>query len=120
MWIEKITGDLSDKKKYREYKSRVKALPDGYRQTANALERYLMYLGPSNNGPTLIAMLGDLADLMEQTVADHVPIRDLVGENPVEFAEAFMANYDGGSWIRSERDRLTHAIDEAIDKGGAS
>lgn len=112
-WIEKITGDLGDKKKYREYKARVKALPAGYRETGSALERYLMYLGPSNDSNSLIAMLEDLADLLEQSVAAGTPIRDLVGANPVEFAEIFMENYGGGSWIRKERLRLNNAVARA-------
>ena len=32
--IEKITGDFGDKKRYRQYKARVKALPEGYRLAA--------------------------------------------------------------------------------------
>ncbi len=112
-WIEKITGDLGDKKKYREYKARVKALPTGYRETGAALERYLMYMGPSNDGNSLIAMLEDLADLLEQSVAAGTPIRDVVGTDPVEFAEIFMENYGGGSWIRKERARLNNAVARA-------
>jgi DNA-binding ferritin-like protein (Dps family) len=113
MWIEKVVGDLGDKKKYREYKARVKALPAAYREAASGLERYLMYFGPSNDGKSLIAMLTDLADLLEQAVADGTSIRDLVGTDPVDFAEVFMQNYGGGSWIRKERERLTKAIDRA-------
>ena len=112
-WIEKVVGDLGDKKRYRQYKERVKQLPDPYRQAAGALERYLMNLGPSDNGTSLIAMLNDLADLLEQSVAAGTPIRDVVGTDPVEFAESFMENYGGGSWIRKERTRLTKAIDRA-------
>ena len=54
-WYEKIVGDLGDKKKYREYKARVKQLPAGYREATGALERYVMYLGPSDDGKSLIA-----------------------------------------------------------------
>ena len=114
-WIEKITGDLGDKKSYREYRARVKALPEGYRETGKALERYLMYLGPSNDGKALVAMLNDLADLLEQSAADGMPIRALVGDDPSEFAEAFLDNYAGGSWIRKERARLAESIDRAIE-----
>lgn len=111
--VEALVGDLEDKRRYREYKARVKALPPGYRETAAAVERYVMHLGPSGNGKTLIRMLQDLADLMEASAADGVPIRSLVGEDPVDFAETFLANYDGGSWIRAERARLTAAVDDA-------
>ena len=116
MWIEKLVGDLGDKKSYREYKARVRELPHGYREAAKALERYLMYMGPSDDGKALIAMLNDLADLLEQSVSDGTPIRALVGDDPSEFAEAFLDNYAGGSWIRKERTRLTESIDRAIEE----
>ncbi len=111
--LELVVGDLEDKKQYRQYRARVKALPPGYREAAAALERYAMNLGPTDDGAALVAMLADLADLLERSAADQVGIRDLVGEDPVEFAEAFIANYGGGSWIRKERARLSRAIDDA-------
>lgn len=113
MWIEKLIGDLADKKSYLQYRARVKKLPPGYREAALALERYLMNMGPSDDGEALIAMLTDLADLLEQAVADATTIRSLVGDDPSEFAEAFLDNYAGGSWIRKERKRLAEAIDRA-------
>ena len=118
MWIEKVIGDIGDKKSYLKYKARVKNLPAGYREVAKALERFLMYMGPSDDGKALIAMLADLADLLEQGVADATPIRALVGDDPSEFAETFLDNYAGGSWIRKERARLATSIDSAIDLQG--
>lgn len=115
MWVEKLVGDLSDKKSYLKYRARVNKLPAGYRETARALERYLMNMGPSDDGKALIEMLGDLADLLEQSVSDATSLRTLVGEDPYEFAEAFLDNYAGGSWIRKERTLLAKAIDRAID-----
>lgn len=114
MWIDKLVGDLGDKKSYLAYKARVKKLPAGYREAAKALERYLMYMGPSDDGKALVTMLGDLADLFEQSAADATPIRLLVGDDPAEFAETFLDNYAGGSWIRKERARLADSIDRAI------
>ncbi|WZH37402.1 MAG: DUF1048 domain-containing protein [Microbacterium enclense] len=112
-WYEKIIGDLSAKKQWREYRRRVHDLPEPYRQAAAALERYLLNLGPTNDTDSLIRMVTDLADLLEQGAADRTPVRDLVGTDPVVFAEEFMANYGDGSWIGRERARLTRAIDEA-------
>ncbi|WP_285135661.1 DUF1048 domain-containing protein [Microbacterium sp. lyk4-40-TSB-66] len=117
-WYEKIIGDLSAKKQWRECRQRVHALPQPYRQTAIALERYLLTLGPTEDTDGLIRMVSDLAELLEQGAADRTPIRDLVGEDPVVFAEEFMANYGDGSWIGRERARLTRAIDEAARSQG--
>jgi DNA-binding ferritin-like protein (Dps family) len=37
-FIEKIVGDLGDKRRWRQHKARVKALPTTYRTTVEALE----------------------------------------------------------------------------------
>jgi len=113
MWIEKIVGDLGDKRRWREYRARMKALPEPYRRAGEGLQRYLLNLGPVNQSESLLAMVDDLAELLEQSAATGTPIRSLVGEDPAEFAEEFMQNYGGGSWIRTERARLAETIDEA-------
>jgi DNA-binding ferritin-like protein (Dps family) len=110
-WIEQLTGSLEQKKQYRQYKARVEQLPADYRAAATALERYLMYFGSITKGDVLVSMLGDLADLFEQSAVDGTPIREIVSDDPVEFAETFLRNYTGGQWINKERERLTKAIE---------
>ncbi len=112
-WIETLTGSLAQKKQYRQYKARIEALPEPYGTTAKAFQRYFMYYGMVSDGDTLITMLGDFADLWEQAAADQTPIRAIVGDDPVEFAEAFAQAYTGKQWIDKERARLTKAIDDA-------
>ncbi|WP_284753000.1 DUF1048 domain-containing protein [Arthrobacter sp. efr-133-R2A-120] len=117
-WIEQLTGSLEQKKQYRQNKTRVEQLPADYRAAATALERYLMYFGAITKGDVLLRMLGDLTDLFEQSAADGTPIRAIVGDDPVEFAETFMRNYTGGQWINKERERLVKAIDAAAGDDG--
>lgn len=112
-WIEQLTGSLEQKKQYRQNKARIAQLPADYRTAAAALERYLMYFGAITKGDVLLRMLGDLTDLFEQSAADGTPIRGIVGDDPVEFAETFMRNYTVGQWINKERERLVQAIDAA-------
>ena len=109
-WIEQVTGSLEQKKQYRQYKARVKQLPANYRTALEALERYLTYFGAITKGETLVKMLEDLADLFEQSAASGTPIPEVVGEDPVEFAETFLQNYSEGQWINKERKRLIEAI----------
>jgi DNA-binding ferritin-like protein (Dps family) len=109
-WIEQVTGSLEQKKQYRQYKARVKQLPANYRTALEAFERYLTYFGAITKGETLVKMLEDLADLFEQSAASGTPIPEVVGEDPVEFAETFLQNYSEGQWINKERKRLTEAI----------
>ena len=58
-------------------------------------------------------MHGDFADLWERAATDGTPIRDIVGDDPVDFAETFVQAYSGTHWIDKERTRLTKAVDDA-------
>ncbi len=74
-----------------------------------------MYYGGVTDGDVMMTMLGDLADLWERAAADGTPVRDIVGEDPVEFAEAFARAYSGKEWIDKERARLRKAVADAED-----
>lgn len=112
-WIELVTGSLEQKKQYKKERARIEALPEPYGTVAKALERYLMYYGGVTDGETLIKMFGDLADLWERAAADGTPVRAIVGDDPVEFADTFAQAYTGKRWIDKERARLTKAIEDA-------
>ena len=116
-WIEALTGSLEQKKQYRQAMARIKALPEPYRTAAKATHRYLMYSGGVTDGDTMITMFTDLADLWDRAAADGTPVRDVVGDDPVEFAETFGQAYVGERWIDKERARLTRAIEDA-EQGG--
>jgi DNA-binding ferritin-like protein (Dps family) len=112
--LELVVGSLDDKKRWKQYKARVRALPDGYRESAQAVERYLMHLGTvPSDGARLLAMFDDLAVLFEQAAADGTPVRDIVGEDPVDFVTEFMSNYADGTWIDREQARLKKSMDDA-------
>ncbi|WP_062318009.1 DUF1048 domain-containing protein [Demequina maris] len=112
-WIEKLTGSLEQKRRYTQDRRRMEALPAPYGAAAMAMHRYFMYYGGLTDGDTLLTMMGDLADLWERAAADGTPVRDIVGSDPVEFAETFAESYTGTRWIDKERARLIRAMDEA-------
>ena len=112
-WIEMVTGSLEQKKQYKQYKARIEALPEPYRAVAKALERYFMYQAGVIDGETALKMWADFVDLWESAAADGTPVRAIVGENPVEFADTFTQAYTGRRWIDKERARLNKAIDDA-------
>jgi DNA-binding ferritin-like protein (Dps family) len=107
-FIQKVIGD---KKRWRAYKARTRRLPENYCTAVEAIERYLMYFVPTD-GDSAASMFEDLADLFERAAADGTPIREIVGEDPAEFVEAFVQNYSEGGYVPSRvRKRLTDAID---------
>lgn len=112
-WIETITGSLEQKKQYKQEKSRIDSLPEPYGSVAQAMHRYLLYYGGITDGDTMVTMFGDLADLWERAATDGTPVRHIVGDDAVDFAETFAQSYSGRHWIDKERARLTKAIDDA-------
>ena len=117
-WIETLVGSLDQKKQYKRHMARMEALPEPHRSAAKALQRYFMYQGGIVDGNTLVAMLGDSVDLWERAVADNTPVRAIVGDDPVEFAETFVSAYFGRQWMDKERERLRKAIDAAAGNSG--
>jgi DNA-binding ferritin-like protein (Dps family) len=113
-FISKVVGE---KGQWREYKARARQLPASYRTALEALERYLRYFGTGGDGT---AMYADLIDLFEQSAANGTPIRDIVGDDPVDFIETFVRNYPKGQWIIRERERLTDAIARAAGENTGS
>ncbi|MBL3698365.1 DUF1048 domain-containing protein [Leucobacter luti] len=116
-WIEALTGSLEQKKQYKQHVARLEALPEPYRATAKALQRYFTYWAGYTDGDTLVTMLGDHIDLWERAAVDGTPVREIVGEDPVEFAETFARAYAGKEWIDKERARLVAAVNAAAGGG---
>ena len=114
-FVSKVIGP---KRRWRAYKARVRQLPENYRTTVEAIERYLMHFGPMD-GDSAASLLEDVADLFERAAADGTPIREIVGEDPVEFVEALIGNYQKGGYVTRERERLTNAVKRAEGAEGS-
>ena len=113
MGISRITAKVvGDKRHWRQYKARIRQLPENYRIAVEGIERYLMHFGAVDADGAL-SLFDDVADLFERAAADQTPIREIVGEDPVEFVEALIRNYDKGGYVSREQARLNEAIRRA-------
>jgi DNA-binding ferritin-like protein (Dps family) len=113
-----IALTIGDKRRWRQYKARVKQLPPSYRTAVEGIERYLMHFG-FLDGDNAASLFEDVADLFERAAADGTPIRQIVGTDPVEFVDELIRSYAKGGYVARERQRLITAIDEAagIEEG---
>jgi DNA-binding ferritin-like protein (Dps family) len=102
---------IGDKRRWRAYKARVQLLPESYRTAVEGIERCLMHFVPVD-GDTVASEFEDLADLFERAAADGTPIRDIVGNDPMEFVETFSQNYSKGGYVPDRvRERLVKEIE---------
>lgn len=88
----------------------MKRLSEPYRTAASAMQRYLTYYAGVTAGDTLTQMFTDLVDLWERAAIDGTPLAEIVGDDPVEFTEAFAQAYAGTRWIDKEQARLTESL----------
>jgi DNA-binding ferritin-like protein (Dps family) len=115
MSISKLTTKvIGEKRRWQDYKARVRKLPPNYRAAVEALERYLMHFGPED-GESAASIFENLADLFEQSAASGTSIRAIVGNDPVEFIEELRRNYPEARWRSREQQRLIDAIDRAAN-----
>lgn len=117
-WIaSKIIGP---KKEWREYKRRVKALPLPYMEAVAGVERYVMHFGGISDAEQAQSLFNDVIDIFERAAADNTPIRDVVGDDPVEFADALIRNYQQTGYVAREQGKLRDAITKAVEEQGKS
>lgn len=48
-----------------------------------------------------------------QVAATKTPLREIVGENPADFAEAFVSNYNTEGWRARQTQKVREALDNA-------
>ncbi|WP_280419667.1 DUF1048 domain-containing protein [Nocardia carnea] len=109
----KVVGDLGDKRRWRQYKTRAAQLPASQRTAVAGFERYLLHTGRVGG----VSIFEDLTEVFERSAAEGTPVGEIVGADPVEFIEKFARNYPEDSWIGRERARLTSAIERAAGAG---
>ena len=103
-----------EKKRYKQYKARKGQLSAGYKEAIDAVERYAFRFGPATGG-SVVLMLEDLVEIFEQGMKDGTPVREIVGDDAVQFAETFLENYPANPWAAKEQQRLAHAINHAAE-----
>lgn len=81
--IEKLVGDLGEKKKYREAERRAKALPAEYAQAYNDIKHYIW----NTSGILTIDPLVYLVDMLEEAAADGKKVTDITGPDVAAFAD---------------------------------
>lgn len=107
-----------EKKRYKRYKARKEQLPASYLEAIDAVERYALRFGPAT-GETVVAMLEDLIEIFEQGMKEATPVREIVGDDPVRFADEFLGGYPANSWAAKEQERLASTIEHAARRSEA-
>lgn len=81
--IDKLVGDISEKKRFRANEKRAKSLPTEYRDAYENIRNYLW----STSGVESFDPLISLVDLLEEAAADGRKVVDITGPDVAAFAD---------------------------------
>lgn len=98
--IEKLIGDLNEKKRYRDAEKRALALPKEYSQAYKDIKTYLW----SVSGIMTIEPLVSLVDLLEEAAANDRRVVDVTGPDVASFADELARGES--SYKNNEREKL--------------
>ncbi|MCI1986705.1 MAG: DUF1048 domain-containing protein [Lactobacillus sp.] len=104
-----IQAMIKDKQRYKQFTKDVRALPTPYAATVNALTKYIWSFAGSG---AMVDVLEEVLHIFQESAAENVPIRQIVGEDPVEFAENIMAEYPNELWLIKYRHQLRQKVAE--------
>ena len=107
---DSIDTMIKDKKRYKQFTKDIKALPAPYAVTVNALAKYIWNFAGSG---AMMDVLEEVLHIFQESAPENVPVRQIVGEDPVEFAENIMAEYPDELWLIKYRSQLRQKVIEA-------
>jgi DNA-binding ferritin-like protein (Dps family) len=105
--LDKVIGDLGEKKKYRDNEKRAKALPAEYAEAYKEIKHYLW----NTSGILTIDPLVSLVDLLEEAAADGKSVVDITGPDVAAFADELVRGES------SYKDKLRAKLNKNFAKG---
>jgi DNA-binding ferritin-like protein (Dps family) len=106
--LEKIFGDFSEKKAWREMENRAKALPEDYYNAYKAMQKYLWNTGGVMEWQETKFVFNQIIDLLEEAVANNKRVKEVTGNDVAAFCDDLVS--DAKSWVDKERQKLNDSI----------
>jgi len=102
--IEIVTGDLSEKKRWRELQKRAKSLPADYRTAYEEIQKYVW----TTSGIETIRPFEALLDLFEEGAANGRAVLDITGTDVAAFADDLVHGEKG--YFEKKRTSLNQSL----------
>ncbi|WP_456273300.1 DUF1048 domain-containing protein [Bacillus sp. AK031] len=106
--LEKLIGNLNDKREWKAMEARAKALPTEYHNAYKAIQKYMWSVGGLTDWKDMSRIFGGILDLFEEGAAEGKKVTELVGEDVASFCEELVK--DAKTWKEKYREKLNNAI----------
>jgi DNA-binding ferritin-like protein (Dps family) len=106
--FEKIFGDFSEKKAWREMENRAKSLPEDYYKACKAMQKYLWNTGGVMDWQETKFVFNHIIDLLEEAAAEGKRVKEVTGNDVAAFCDDLAI--DAKSWVDKQRQKLNDEI----------
>lgn len=111
--IDSLKNIKNDKRKYKEYLERIKALPDDYEFVFEKMTKY-MWSFCGGDGYDMISLQADLLELFELSAADGKNVYEVTGEDVAAFCDELLRN--AKTYTENQREKLNRDIVKKLEK----
>ncbi|GAB2026337.1 DUF1048 domain-containing protein [Lactovum odontotermitis] len=105
--IDRALG-LEEKKVWREFEARAKALPDGYYEDYKQIKKYLWVSGLTK-WEDFKFVFDHILDLLEEVASEGRKLTDVTGPNVAAFLDE-MVDSQAKTWTDKQREKLNKKV----------
>jgi DNA-binding ferritin-like protein (Dps family) len=106
--LNKIIGNIDEKRKWKAMEERAKFLPSEYRKAYNAIKKYMWSSGSLTDWNDNLRIFGGILDLFEEGAANGKSVTELTGEDVAGFCDELVK--DSKTWRDKYRTKLNATI----------
>jgi DNA-binding ferritin-like protein (Dps family) len=108
--LDKIIGDIDDKKEWRAMEKRAKALPHDYQVVYEEIKKYMW----KSTGISTIDPFRTLIDLFEESAANGKKVLDITGDDVAAFCDELVKGEK--TYFEDLRKKLNKNVAEKLKK----
>lgn len=112
--IESLKTLKSDKRDYRVYMRRLKALPDDYRFVYKKIMEYLWGYFGGGNGHDVVTIHEGLLELFEAGAAEGKNVLEVTGDDVAAFSDELLRSMR--TYLEDRRQKLNREIKKKLGK----
>ena len=111
-FLNKILGDLEQKKEWKEVQTRAKALPEEYRVVYDEIKNYVWQGGAMMSDPT--NLFKRLVDMFEEGASTGKHVLDVTGSDVAAFVRELVRGEK--TYVDDLHEKLNHTIAKKLKK----
>lgn len=108
--IEKVLGDFSDKKEWRQIEVRSKQLPPEYVSAYKSMKKYIENTGDVMTWEDSKRVLEGVLDVLEAAAAEGKKVKEVTGDDVAGFLDDLVEGSKG--WKDKFREKLNNSIED--------